>query len=212
MEIQTDPRTFWPQAESLHFFKTKDAHGQLSNMAGGFPLQAQGRRYQSSEGLYQALKFPGRPELQQEIARAGNAFLAKQVAYRHKAAFRPDWDEVKIPAMAYALSQKLAQHPTRMTAALRATGDKAIVELSYKDPYWGAKDGIFWNQGRGYQGANVLGQLLTRLREILKAEGNPAAAAASFAAEYDLTQLFAPAPAPPRAPGQLRRQPAGAAA
>ena len=195
MEILTNPQTFWPQADSVHFCKVQEAHGQLSNMAGGFPLQMQNRRYQSSEGAYQALKFLSRPDLQQAVAQAGNAFQAKQTAYRHKTHFRPDWDEVKIAAMAYALSLKLQQHPARMQAALFATGDKDIVELSYKDPYWGARPATQLWTGRGYAGANVLGQLLTDLREACRAAAKDAdAAAAQFLAAYDLPPLFNPTP------------------
>lgn len=108
----------WPAAQSAAFMRSRDRHGELSNMTGGFPLRVNGITFQSPEGLYQALKFSARPEIQQEIAAAPSGMAAKRAAYRHAAAFEPRWDDVKIDAMAFTLGelldaqdqQALAQH------------------------------------------------------------------------------------------------------
>lgn len=65
----------WPSAGCAAFMRSRERHGELSNMTFGFPLQLNGLTLQSSEGLYQALKFPSHPEVQRTIAsqRSGTA-------------------------------------------------------------------------------------------------------------------------------------------
>ncbi len=81
--------------------KSREQHGDLSNMTFGYPLHVNSMTFQGPEGLYQALKFPGSPETQQRIAQAGSGIEAKKIAYGDKANFRPDWEQVRIHAMAF---------------------------------------------------------------------------------------------------------------
>ena len=157
MEMQLyDPR------ECATFRRSAERYGLLSNMAGRMPLRAGGMAFQSSEGLYQALKFPHSPEAQRIIGRAKNGFAAKIVAYEVEETLTPGWDDIKLDAMRFALAVKLAQHPGTFGKTLRQTRNLPIVESSRDDDYWGAIP-----RTAGLIGHNHLGKLLTELRTEL---------------------------------------------
>ena len=160
------------------FRRSKDRHGELSNMTGGYPLSYAGVRFQSPEGLYQALKYPDNHDLQRAIGACRSGMDAKRYAYASAAAPREGWDALRVEAMALTLALKLAQHPERFGRALRATGRSPVVESSARDPFWGARPA-----GQTLNGANALGKLLTRLRDLLLEEGDPMEAAARFRQE-----------------------------
>jgi type I restriction enzyme S subunit len=147
-------------------YKVDGEYGDLSNLSNGFPLTVAGVNLKSSEALYQACKYPHKPEWQQEILDARHAMEAKMKARkdgRPKEA-RPDWEEVKVPIMRWVLRVKLAQHPRRMAALVRWSGTGPIIEQSRKDRFWGAveePDGVF-------RGDNMLGQLWTEFREEVR--------------------------------------------
>lgn len=158
------------------FRRSKDRHGELSNMTGGFPITLHGVRFQSAEGLYQALKFPGRHDVQRSIAQQHSGMEAKRHAYRTGLAPRPDWDYRRVPAMALVLALKLDQNPDRFARALRNTGAAPIVESSSRDAFWGAKPA-----GPSMAGVNALGKLLTQLRNLLLETEDPHEAARRLA-------------------------------
>jgi type I restriction enzyme S subunit len=156
-------RTYQP-GSCVMFRKTNERFGGLSNMASGFALDVNGVRIRTSEALYQALRFPHLPELQQLIIKQASPMAAKMKGKPHRANSRSDWDSVRVPLMRWCLRVKLANNIARFGALLRETGDKAIVEDSHKDDFWGAKratDGTL-------VGRNVLGRLLVELRELVR--------------------------------------------
>jgi ribA/ribD-fused uncharacterized protein len=152
---------------SVVFLKTDEPFGGLSNMAGGFPLWVNGVRIRTSEALYQACRFPHRPEVQALIIEQKSPMTAKMKSkpYRHDS--RPDWDQVRVKIMRWCMRVKLAQNWSAFSELLLETGDRPIVEESRKDTFWGAKatdDGTL-------VGMNVLGRLLMELREAVRVEG-----------------------------------------
>ena len=154
----------WRKAECAHFMRSRDRYGRLSNMTFGFSLEVNGLRFQGPEGLYQALKFPHDPARQARIANQRSGMEAKKEAYR-QGDVRADWDGVRVDAMAYTLAAKLAQHPAAFLEELLSTKWLPIVEMSRRDDFWGAKP----NQGETVlEGSNMLGQLLTALRDELR--------------------------------------------
>lgn len=162
METNFPERT-WPRQGSIIFCRTKDPFGHLSNMAAGYPLHdpETGLTFQSSEGLYQAAKFPGDPGRQRRIAAAPNAYAAKQIAYEADAQPAADWESRKVDAMRQALRAKLTQHP-KFGALLKQTKGQTLVEFSSKgDRFWGAVTG---SDPNALEGRNVLGILLSELR------------------------------------------------
>ena len=153
--------------ESVVFLKTKEKYGGLSNMAGGFPLQVNGIPIRTTEALYQACRFPHRPEVQRLIIEQQSPMSAKMKSKPHRADSRPDWEQgkVRVKVMRWCLQVKLAQNWEKFGQLLRETGDWHIVEQSRKDDFWGAKP----IDDQTLLGANVLGRLLKELRGQLLA-------------------------------------------
>jgi type I restriction enzyme S subunit len=144
--------------------KVSEEWGRLSNMSNEFPLCVNGLRIGSSEALYQACRFPHRPDWQQEILDAPHAMQAKMKAKkggRRREHSRPDWEEVQVEVMRWCLRMKLAQHFKQFGGLLRWSAPRPIVERSRKDPFWGAVP----DAGGVLRGENRLGRLLMELRE-----------------------------------------------
>jgi len=154
--------------EAVVFLKTREQFGGLSNMAPGFPIRVNGAAIRTSEALYQACRFPHRPELQVRIIEQGSPMTAKMVGKPFRDDSRPDWDRVRTKIMRWCLRVKLAQNYRAFSELLLSTGDQPIVEQSRKDDFWGAKpvdrDGLI--------GCNILGRLLMELRETVRS-GSP---------------------------------------
>jgi ribA/ribD-fused uncharacterized protein len=151
--------------QSVVFHKTKEAYGGLSNMAGGYPVVVNGIRIFTSEALYQACRFPDHPEVQKQILAEPSPMTAKDVSKQYNELTRPDWMTIRHRVMRWCLRVKLAQNMDSFGQLLISTAGKEIVELSYKDAYWGAipssADQLL------LEGENVLGRLLMELRELL---------------------------------------------
>ena len=152
------------RSECVVFRKTKELFGGLSNMAAGFYLKVNGTHILTSEALYQACRFPHRPEIQRLIVQQASPMTAKMKSKPYRNDSRPDWDAVRIKIMRWCLRVKLAQNWEEFGRLLRATKDRAIVEDSRKDDFWGAKE----VDDKTLVGVNVLGRLLMELREDLK--------------------------------------------
>ena len=149
-------------------FKVAEEFGGVSNMSNEFPLVVYGEAgeefiFKSSEALYQACRYPHQPKWQREIMDAPHAMRAKMAAKKEgrRDETRPDWDAVRVEIMRWCLQVKLDQHFGEFYNLLRKSGDRAIVERSKRDRFWGAvleKDGVL-------RGANRLGRLLMEIRD-----------------------------------------------
>jgi type I restriction enzyme S subunit len=157
-------RTYQP-AESAVFLKTTERFGGLSNMAPGFPIVLNGVRIRTSEALYQACRFPRRPDVQRQIIDDPSPMTAKMRSKPFRSETRPDWDLVRVKIMRWCLRVKLAQNWQTFGELLLSTGDIPIVEKKVRrKDFWGATE-----QPDGtLVGRNVLGRLLMELREQLK--------------------------------------------
>ena len=149
---------------SVVFIKTREAFGGLSNMAGGFPIDINGRRYRTSEALYQACRYPHMPEIQELVVSQRSPMTAKMKSRPYRKDSRSDWDQVRVATMKWCLRAKLLQNWHDFSALLLETGERPIVEESGKDAFWGAKP----KENGTLEGVNVLGRLLMELREKLK--------------------------------------------
>lgn len=150
--------------ECAVFLKTTERFGGLSNMAGGYPLSINGIRVLTSEALYQACRFPHLPDVQKLIIGQASPMTAKMKSKQYRKDSRSDWDSVRVSIMRWCLLVKLVQHWEKFGNLLLSTGDRPIVEGSYRDPFWGAKP----VDQETLQGANILGRLLIELREKLR--------------------------------------------
>ena len=155
------------------FHKTKEANGSLSNMAADFGLVVNGIDIFTSEALYQACRFPSRPDVQEIIIAPKSPMSAKMTSksYR-KAHTRADWDDVRVDIMRWCIRVKLAQNYGSFSAVLRSSGQRDIVEKSRKDKFWGAVQSK--ENPDILEGENMLGILLMELRDELYQSSNPA--------------------------------------
>ncbi|MGW7677834.1 NADAR family protein [Shewanella sp. S23-S33] len=146
--------------------KTKDAFGELSNMAAGFPIVLNNELVLTSEALYQACRYPHLPEIQKQIIVQHSPMTAKMKSKQYIDESRKDWNSVRVPIMRWCLRVKLAQNFDKFSQILLSTEEHPIVELSRKDDFWGAL--IRGEEKDLLVGENVLGRLLMELRNKLK--------------------------------------------
>jgi len=142
----------------------------LSNFS-SFNLVWEGFTFQTSEAAYHWEKFANendddtRNSLAYAIYEAPSAHEAFKLAESNKGLRRKDWDDVKVGIMRDILRAKAAQHEY-VSRKLLATGDRELVENSWRDDFWG------WGPNR--DGQNMLGKLWMEIRAELhaaKAEG-----------------------------------------
>lgn len=149
-----------------YFFKTREQFGVLSNF---YPLVlklANEVDIPTSEHLYQMLRFQNDLELQREILNTTNPFLMKRKVYSNSDKFIPDWKSYSLDIMYFTVALKLYLNYENIKPLLDTTKD-VIVELSYRDDFWGAKPII----NRGYlEGENKLGLIWTELKNKTKIE------------------------------------------
>lgn len=131
----------------------------LSNFA-AFSLTWKGFRFDTSEAAYHWEKFPGM-EIRDDIRCAPSAHVAFKLAEQYRSARRADWDDVKVDIMRQILRAKVDQHEY-VRRKLLATGDREMVEDSWRDDFWG------WGPNR--DGQNMLGKLWMELRNALRSE------------------------------------------
>ncbi len=141
------------------FFYEQDFY-VLSNFS-AFTLQWQGKRFDTSEAAYHYQKFIGWGTPQDQILRAPSAHEAYQVAQRWRHLVRDDWNSVRVDVMGEILRAKVAQHEY-VRRKLLATGDRELVENSWRDGFWG------WGADRS--GQNQLGKLWMAIRAEIRTQ------------------------------------------
>ena len=157
----------------VSFTKVDLPYGWMGNMA-PYPLVYKGKRYLTSEALFQCLRFEGHPMVQEEIRDAASPMAAKMKAKKHKsllAAATGMLGEADLARMSVCLKLKLEQHP-RLKFLLLQTGEKRIIEDSSKRA---SVSGLFWGakwipERREWEGNNALGKLWMEIRSALQAE------------------------------------------
>jgi ribA/ribD-fused uncharacterized protein len=142
----------------INFYRVADDYGEFSNFA-LYPIQLDGKRWPTSEHYFQAQKFEDAAYCER-IRKTPSPWQAAQLGRDRKMKLRRDWESVKVGIMHQALVAKFTQHEALSTLLL-GSGDATLVEHTENDAYWG--DG-----GNG-RGRNMLGQLLIRVREELRA-------------------------------------------
>ncbi len=158
----------------IAFTKVKFPFGWLGNMS-PYPIEYEGKKYRTTEALFQCLRFEGYPEIRDEIREQKSPMAAKMVAKKHRHLLERgnDWDEGEddIERMRLCLELKLGQHPD-LKQMLLDTGDATIIEDCTARPRGSAK---FWGavfEDGQWVGRNVLGNLWMELREELRKENS----------------------------------------
>jgi ribA/ribD-fused uncharacterized protein len=148
-KLDTDTTVFFYEAE---FYV-------LSNFS-AFRLNFADRWHDTSEHAYHWMKFTNDVRVQNAIAQSNSAHEAFKIAEHYRDLRRPDWDAVKVDVMRKILRAKAHQHEY-VRRKLLETGDRVLIEDSWRDSFWG------WGADR--HGQNMLGQLWMELRAELRA-------------------------------------------
>ena len=160
----------YPRDQACAFRYTRAAWGAFSNFQPlAVPIAAGPWSFGTSEGLYQAAKFAAHPHIQQRIAEAPTARKAAAIGRTPGLGIDPGWNEQRVDVMRWVLRMKRETNAAEIDAVLPATGERPMVEVSTRDPWWGARP-----VADRYEGNNVLGRLWMELRQHLR-EDDPAA-------------------------------------
>jgi ribA/ribD-fused uncharacterized protein len=142
------------------FFYEQDFY-VLSNFS-SFEVEIDGVRYPTSEHAYHVAKFrrvEGAGVAVADVQFAPSAHEAFKRAQGWKSLQRPDWNEVRLDIMRDILRAKADQHEY-VRRKLLATGDRELIEDSWRDDFWG------W--GSNCDGKNMLGKLWMEVRAELR--------------------------------------------
>ena len=160
----------YEKSKVASFYDTKPPFGALSNMhvPGEDKLIVGGKAWWTTEALYQALRFPDHPDVQEIIQGQKSPMTAKMKARAHrKEKTRDDWDEVRVELMDWCLRLKMSKWIRHVYRPLRDSGQMPIVEISSRDKFWGAQE----YDGEELVGSNVLGKLWMRIRDEVMEHG-----------------------------------------
>lgn len=153
----------------IAFTKVALPYGWLGNMS-PHPVTYDRQEWRTTEALFQALRFPENPTIQEAIRREKSPMTAKMVAKRNRGDMTVEaGSEKDLANMRLVLRLKIEQHPA-LRKALLETGDATIIEdcTSRRASIWGAR-----RVGDKWEGQNLLGQLWMELRQQLRENERP---------------------------------------
>ena len=93
------------------------------------------------------------------VLQARSAHDAFKISRQYKDDVDPEWDNIKVDVMGNILRAKVRQHPY-VRKKLLETGDRELVEDSWRDDFWG------W--GPNKDGQNMLGKLWMEVRSEIQ--------------------------------------------
>jgi ribA/ribD-fused uncharacterized protein len=139
----------------------------LSNFS-SFRVNWKGFSFDTAEHAYHWEKFnnfgsSNSEAIKQLIRIAPSAHQAFKIAQTFIDDVPKDWDKIKCKIMKNILLAKVNQHEY-VKRKLLETGDRHLVEDSWRDSVWG------WGPDRN--GQNLLGKLWMEIREEIKEESN----------------------------------------
>lgn len=150
--------------------------GKLCNMAVGFPFEALGHTWKSSEHLYllgwwsDLYPHPEKRAMQEDVLTAKSGYAAKRFKKaKYKRFCRPDFVEWRHEWMMFVVWMKCIGN-SDFRELLLSTGDALIVEVIKNDPVWAA----WYNDDGQLVGANAMGKILMLCREALRTNTTPA--------------------------------------
>jgi predicted NAD-dependent protein-ADP-ribosyltransferase YbiA (DUF1768 family) len=156
---------------TIAFTKVNLPYGWLGNMAAE-PVVYQGKRYRTSEALFQCMRFEGHPAVQQAIRDCASPMAAKMAAKKHRHLIQGTVEFLgaeDVERMRLCLRLKVEQH-SGIRRMFLATGDRLLVEDVSKRRgasalFWGA----YWDAAQSvWVGQNTLGRCWMELRSNLQ--------------------------------------------
>jgi len=151
----------------IAFTKVNLPYGWLGNMAAE-PVVYQGKRYRTSEALFQCMRFEGHPAVQQAIRDCASPMAAKMTAKKHRQLIQGTVEFMgteDVERMRLCLRLRVEQH-SGIKRMLLATGERLLVEdvSKRRGPsalFWGA----YWDAAQEvWVGQNTLGSCWMELR------------------------------------------------
>ncbi|KAH8100871.1 hypothetical protein BXZ70DRAFT_907037 [Cristinia sonorae] len=179
---------------SVHFFDPHQPHFGFNNFS-PYPVKYQGKRYPTSQHLFQALKPFSHAELSQflnhdpglaEHIRTFSEYpdIITAEAHRREGEVRRDWRSIASSMMEEVLWHKFNQHP-ELKRELLATGNANIIFDSREDVRWGV--------GSDGRGRNELGRALEKVRSRLRSGTYPRSRSSSQLPAYRDFEIPPPA-------------------
>jgi len=142
--------------EPIYFYTKSGPFYELSNFS-PFGFEHAGAYWPTVEHYFQAQKFED-PGYRERIRNAHSPRDARTLGQSRQVPIRPDWESIREEIMLTALRLKFLR--AELKAMLLGTGDRALVEASPFDYFWGA--------GQDGSGQNRLGRLLEQVRQELQ--------------------------------------------
>lgn len=149
----------------IAFNNEKGPNGWLSNMS-PHTVFLDGQVYQTAEHLFQCLRFPGFPGIQNEINEQSSPLKAKGVAKKYRK-LHPSTRENDLQLMRKVIRLKAIQNPDLIRKLVFSEGE--IIEDSTNRP---GGTGVFWGTALDadgkWEGENHLGRIWMELRDELR--------------------------------------------
>ena len=142
-----------PNSESGCYFYPPEYY--VFDNFSSFAVEIDSVLYPTSEHAYHCLKFSDKPDIAEEIRMSRSAHDALRLSQKYANEVAPDWTDNKVAVMKQILLEKVNQHEYVMKKLLDS-GDREIVEDSWRDSFWG------W--GEDQKGDNKLGRLWMEIR------------------------------------------------
>ena len=136
---------------------TREEYGAFSNFS-DHGIELDGTWWPTTEHYFQAQKFTD-PAYREQIRRAKSPKQAAELGRSRAMPLRAGWEAIKDDVMYRAVLQKFQTHQ-ELKALLLSTGTEQLIENAPGDYYWGC--------GKDGSGKNMLGQILMRVRAILR--------------------------------------------
>lgn len=145
----------------IYFYSSSKEYFAFSNFAHA-PFIYDGKQYETVEAFFQSMKFTDTyPAYAERIRKASSPGQAKRLGGDRNYPIRPDWNKVRLDVMWAAISCKFRQNE-HLKEVLLSTSERQLCENSPGDTFWGI--------GKFRDGENHLGQLLMKLRQLLREE------------------------------------------
>jgi len=156
----------YPANQCVRIHKIDEEWGIFSNF-GHTPIVVEGVTFDTSERLFQLMKFKDEEPVKAIYYKKGNPKMTTK--HWEKSYRREDWGKMIVDAMKFCLTQKYEQSEEFRQELERSKG-KYIVEDQTSFPKktpdtWGVKQ-----QGDDFVGPNLLGRLLMEQRDNGKLE------------------------------------------
>ena len=151
--------------ECCSFQKAEGTWGSLSNLSTKHPYKLNGVQINTTEALFQALRFPDYPVTQELVLLPLSPVQAKTQAKKLLGSqSRKDFEDIKLSLMYWCLRVRFVKHYGSMGDLFDKSGDRDIVEITSNDTYWGCVED---KQDKSIvRGQNMMGKLLMKLRSF----------------------------------------------